>query len=391
MKPISYEDLTALQSGLPPDDPELLELLTVPNAWLDLMKSYCLDQVIASGGSKVKILHGGAATGKSHFLRSLQIYAEHNGYFAVNLDLSQVDFHLTDSMAFYQAIAAELDLDLLEKVVIAKILGKLGYAVADFESFGGVLTDYLREQEGSDFAQAKKEIRNCLNSITNSIELDFSFRKFLHVFMEAAVEKNTHIIQIAQEWIKGEKLERPDRTSSILYESLAKHNARSWFYSLVEIIKFMGYKGVVVCMDQFEAILPKSEAKVLYTTMKRNDCYQFLRQLIDDLDFFRNVLFIISGRSEIVTNEHYGLPSYHALWMRIQPGFSQSAYLNYYADLVDADLIFMDLQKSNLLNQLREQMDNLGVRNTLENTGRYNSDKPEYKNFKDLIRDTIFQ
>jgi len=391
MRQFSTEDINALQSGLPPDDPELLEMLTVPNDWLSLMKSYCLDQVIASGGSKVKILYGSTATGKSHFLRSLTIYAEQNGYFVVNIDLAQVGFHLTDSVALYRAIAAELDLDTLRRVVLEKILGKLGYAAVDFASFGGVLTDYLCEMEGSDYAQAKKEIRNCINSIVNSMELDFSFRKFLYVYMEAVVERNNDLIQITHEWIKGIKLERTARSGSFLYESLAKNNARSWLYSLVEILKFIGYKGVVVCMDQFESILPKSEAKVFYTAMRRNDCYQFLRQLIDDLDFFRNVLFIISGRSEIVTNELHGLPSYHALWMRIQPGFNQSLYLNNYADLMDADLIFMDMQQKRLLNKLKNTMNLLGIRQQKQDASTNYSEQPEYRNFKDLIRDRQYQ
>jgi len=220
------------------------------------------------------------------------------------------------------------------------------------------------------------------------MELDFSFRKFLHIFMEAVVDRNMEVIHSAQSWIRGEKLERTYRVNSLLYETLSKHNARSWLYSLIEILKMIGYKGMMVCIDQLEAILPKAEAKVFYTAMKRNDCYQFLRQLIDDLDFFHNVLFIISGRSEIVSSEKYGLPSYHALWMRIQPGYNQTNYLNSYADLIDADLLFRDIQQRGQLDRLKELMYEMKIPSTDSRETNRSHSHPEYKNYYDLIQNS---
>lgn len=389
MTRIEKQDLEALQKGFPPQSPDLIEHLTVSNAWLDLMKHYCLEQVIAQGGSKVKILHGGKATGKSHFLQDLKVYAQREGFFVVDLDLSRIGFHLTDSVAFYKAIAAEVDLDRLEAALTAQILGKLGYDPEDFTSFGGALTEYLRAREKSDPAEAKKDIRTCVHKIANSLELDFAFRKFLHMFMEAVVEKDLEFKEIARSWIRGDKIDRPHKTLSHLYETLAKHNARSWLYSLMEVIKFMGYKGVVILLDQFEAILPKSEAVVYYTPLKRSDVYQLIRQLIDDLDFFRNILILISGNTEILENEKHGLQSYHALWMRIQPGFLQMPQLNVYADLIDADLIFRDLQQGGKLQQLKDKLRDLGVRASAEGSNGINPAGPEYRNFKDLLQDQI--
>ncbi|MDD2228406.1 MAG: DUF2791 family P-loop domain-containing protein [Candidatus Cloacimonetes bacterium] len=379
------EDLEALQGGFPPKDPDLIEYLTVPNEWLELMKNYCLNQVIAAGGSKVKILYGGKATGKSHFLQALKVHAAREGFFAIDLDISQISFHLTDSVAFYKAVVAQVDLEKLEETLSSKILDKLGYNLQDFTSFGGALMDYLCEREQSNPEQAKKDIRTCVHSIVNSLELEFSFRKFMHMFMEAVVEKDKDFMAIARDWIRGEKIASPYKRSSMLHETLAKHNARSWLYSLVEILKFMGYKGVIILLDQFEAILPKSEAVVHYTPMRRNDVYELIRQLIDDMDFFPNTLIVISGSREIFEDEKHGLASYHALWMRIQPGFEQLQNLNVYSDLIDSDLIFHNMQLNGQMEPLKQKLLELGVQPPYAADDRETNRGFDYQNFRELL------
>lgn len=381
----SREDIAVLQSGLPPSAPELLEYLTVPNDWLDLMKSYCLEQVIANGGSKVKILYGSEATGKTHFIKSLGIHAQREGFFVIDLDVSEISFPLTDSVAFYKAVVSQVDLSKLELTLSSKILDQLGYSLQDFNSFGGVLMDFLCEREDSNPTQARKEIRTCVHNIVNSLELEFSFRKFMHMFMEAVVERDQEFLTIARNWIRGEKIENAYKRSSMLYETLAKPNARSWLYSLIEIIKFMGYKGVIILLDQFESIMPQSTSIVHYTTMKRNDVYQLIRQLIDDLDFFRNTLILIAGGRELFEDEKHGLASYHALWMRIQQGFEQMQDVNIYSDLIDSDMLFFNLQQKGELALHRQKLLDLGIQPQV--TTKYIEPNPSlyWQNFRELL------
>lgn len=357
----SQSDLELLREGNPPRDPELLRHLTVNNEWLQVMKDYCLDQVVAAGGSKVKILFGSSGTGKSHFINDIRVSAEERGFYAISIDLARTGYRLTDAVALYRALAADLDLDALEQALGALLLKHLGYEPNQWEEHGGSLSDFLCEYEGADLPEARKHIRTCIHEIVNPLELDFAFRKFLHSFMEAVAERDKDFKDIAKAWLRGEKVERTNKSATRLYETLARHNARGWTYSLTEIIKLMGYKGVLLLIDQFEAILPQSEALVHYTPLKRKDIYEFLRQLIDDLDFFKNILVIVCGDKTIIEDEKNGLQSYHALWMRIQPGFEQQPRLNVYADLIDADLIYRDLISASDLESLRVKLRELGV------------------------------
>ena len=70
--------------------------------------------------------------------------------------------------------------------------------------------------------------------------------------------------------------------------------------------------------------------------MKREDTYESIRQLIDDIDSMRNILFAYSFDRELLDDENAGLKSYQALWMRIQNEIV-GEHFNRFADMVDLD------------------------------------------------------
>ncbi|MCB5270430.1 MAG: ATP-binding protein [Candidatus Cloacimonetes bacterium] len=356
---ISHDDLSALQKGLPPADDQLIRHLCIEHEWLDLMQDYCLEQVIAQGGSKVKILHGKSATGKSHYLKYLRAQAKQSGYFVLYLNLMELPFFLSDPVQLYKAVVEHFGTTALAKTLSLQILSELGHNYADFENYPGTLTEFICEWENAIPHDAKRQLRTAINNVVNKIGVDFSFRKFLHIFSEAVVEKDTITEGLASAWLKGDKIERSSRVQSSLYETLNKSNARIWLYSLTELILISGFKGVVILLDQIEAILPRSGSQMRYTPMRRNDVYELFRQLIDDLDFFHHTLFLIAGDDEILDNERYGLQSYHALWMRIQPGFYRGEALNPYADLIDANEILAEATRKGEITKLAEKLQEL--------------------------------
>ncbi|MDZ4121306.1 MAG: BREX system ATP-binding domain-containing protein [Candidatus Cloacimonadaceae bacterium] len=356
---LTAEDLVALQKGLPPDSDELIKHLCIENDWLRLMQDYCLNQVVAVGGSKVKILHGSQGTGKSHYLQYLRHIASQSRYFALYLNLNELDFFLSDPVQLYKTVVAGFRTERLQETMSRLIIKELGHPYEDFELYQGNLVNFLCDKENATPPEANSEIRKAINRVVNHIGVDFSFRKFLHVFSEAVVMKDMQTIELAAEWLKGEKIGRTSKTQSSLYEVLNKSNARIWLYSLIELILLSGYKGLVILIDQLEAILPQSGSRMHYTPLRRNDVYELLRQLIDDLDFFHHTLIMIAGNEEVLHNERYGLQSYHALWMRIQPGFTRHGLLNPYADLLDADIMFAEAAMNGALSKLSAQIKEL--------------------------------
>ena len=70
--------------------------------------------------------------------------------------------------------------------------------------------------------------------------------------------------------------------------------------------------------------------------MKREDTYESIRQLIDDIDSMKNIMFAYAFDRELMDNENAGLKSYQALWMRIQNEIVGERF-NRFADMVDLD------------------------------------------------------
>ena len=107
--------------------------------------------------------------------------------------------------------------------------------------------------------------------------------------------------------------------------------------SLAEVIRMGGYSGLFVAIDDLEILTSRSSLEpVHYTKMKREDTYESIRQLIDDIDSMKNIMFVYAFDRELIDNENAGLKSYQALWMRIQNEIV-GEHFNRFSDMVDLD------------------------------------------------------
>lgn len=356
MKPIKSTDISKLKQGLPPQSEELIQYMCIENEWLRLMESYTIKQVVLNGGSKLKILHGASGTGKSHFMRYLGIKAQDAGMMLCFLDIKEAEFFLSDPVELYKAVVADFDTSRLKDELQRLILAELGYDIEGLRLSGLDLPEYLMHKEGAIAQEAHKNIRKAINTVIGKYEVDFAFRKFLHVLSEALILNKENTIEIAETWLRGEKIHRADKVSSNLFETLNRSNARIWLYSLIELILLSGYTGLAIVVDQLEAILPNSGARLRYTPMRRNDVYELFRQLIDDLDFFHHTLILVAAEDEVLYNEKQGFESYPALWMRIQPGFIRHERQNPYADFIDANLLFAEALQGGEITRLAQKI-----------------------------------
>lgn len=92
-----------------------------------------------------------------------------------------------------------------------------------------------------------------------------------------------------------------------------------------------------VSVDDLEILVSRSSLEAVhYTKMKREDTYESIRQLIDDIDSMKNIMFVYAFDRELIDNENAGLKSYQALWMRIQNEIVGERF-NRFADVVDLD------------------------------------------------------
>ena len=98
-----------------------------------------------------------------------------------------------------------------------------------------------------------------------------------------------------------------------------------------------GYSGLFVTIDDMEILISRSSLETVhYTKVKREDTYESIRQLIDDIDSMKYLMFVYAFDRELLDNENAGIKSYQALWMRIQNEIV-GEHFNRFADMVDMD------------------------------------------------------
>ncbi len=329
-------DIEALLSGQPPVNQELLTGMTLGrDRWLDYLREHYLTNYIADGGSKVKVLVGGVGTGKTHLLRSGLQDAQTQDYQTVYL--SARDYRLNDLPGFYRAIVQQLDKERLVSGLCQLVTKKLGYGQYDDSD---QILSLLIEDQGLTRDLAVHEIKRAIGLTLRDVDFGSSFRAFAYsVISNRLISGNEDSVRLALKWLSGEKLERHQKQSTLLYERLQKPNARYWLNSLIRLLHLAGMTGLVVAIDDLEVMTERhpETRRFRYTANAIKDTCELFRQIIDDVELLDHFLLLLAGRREMIDDDRRGFKSYEALWMRLQTGLLPIEKFNPLSDIVDTD------------------------------------------------------
>lgn len=336
------EAMALLRAGEPPDNRELLEKLTVGVDFVtDFWKEKYLEEYIREGGSKIKFVTGRRGSGKTHFLQVMTLRAQDSGYLTVNCSAKTT--WLNDFKEIYARILSGIDFQDLLRRCGDKIAEGLGFRREELPQ-GVSFVDYLSGAGLLD-AITKREIRTQLNTlflqnpwIDNNFGIACSLLAGSVLGYPPLEEHNKEQLML---WLQGDKtVPLPVlRRLGLFPCRITKYNARHMLRSLLEVVTLAGYTGLVVTVDDLEMLMNKNSVEeIRYTKLKREDAYESIRELIDEIDSLKHVLFLFAFDSKLAENETEGLKSYQALWMRIQNEVT-SGRLNRFTDILDLDAL----------------------------------------------------
>ena len=337
---VNAEDLRLLRQGKPPAGLDaLMELTCGLDSLTDFLQEHYLQQYISQGGSKIKFVTGRPGSGKTHFARYLAECAASMGYLTVSFSAREVWLH--DFREVYLEILRQCDLERVLSGCAAQIIRELGYSPADIPQ-GRSFMDFLAERGEGD-ALSKGEIRGALRRyFTKNPLLDNCFGACCslltggmlgHPVLEPA---NRELILAYLHGDKAVKLSQM-RALGLSPSGITRYNARHLLRSLAELVHLGGWQGLFVGIDDMEILLQRApESAIRYTKLRREDTYESIRQLIDDIDSMRYLFFLLCFDRELMDNDNYGLKSYQALWLRIQNEVVSTRF-NRFADIIDLD------------------------------------------------------
>lgn len=331
----------ALVEGKVPSDGAALRAITVGTDKIAAFwRDRYLREYIPAGGSKIKFLTGKKGSGKSHLLALLSLDSAEEGYATVNI--SARDVKLNDITNLFTAVVSSFDLSEIAKGIAKAIASELGYDISESERKGQTLFSWL-EDAGELDGYLKQEFRTSVKKkLTGNPRIDANLGNAFGILTGEAlgsIEPDKASKEVLRRWLTADKTLKLSEIKPLGLApcKISKTNARGMLSSFAEILRLSGKKGLFVAVDDLDALLNTSSLeKVRYTKMQRDDTYECIRQLIDDIDNFRYSMFVFAFDKSLETNERFGLKTYQALWMRIQNEIL-SDRVNLFSDLLDLD------------------------------------------------------
>ena len=319
---MSPDDCELLMKGEPPMSGELLRSLSAGvNFITDFLSEEYLDAYISLGGSKIKFITGNQGSGKSHCLRLFLSEAAARRYKVVSLSARSSWIH--DFKEIYAGILAAVDITACLERCAQNVVKEMGYAPEAIPA-GTSFADYLAGQDLFD-PVTRRELRSQINGMlfkNPRIDKNFAICAGLMtggILGHPSLEPSSR--ELLMSWLSGTKGVRMTalRKLGLSPSRITRHNARHMLRSLVEVIRMAGFSGLVVGIDDMEILAGSSSLEeIRYTKMRREDAYESIRELIDEIDTLNHVMFVFAFNRDLMDNETAGLKSYQALWMRIQ-------------------------------------------------------------------------
>jgi hypothetical protein len=104
-------------------------------------------------------------------------------------------------------------------------------------------------------------------------------------------------------WLQSEKgIRIPQlRKLGLSPARITKYNARHMLRSLVQVLRIAGYTGLAIGVDDLEILTSVSSLEeIRYTKMRREDAYESIRELIDEIDTLSQIMFVFAFDKDLL-------------------------------------------------------------------------------------------
>ena len=287
------------------------------DGWLDVIRREYVDSFIPESGSAVRVVVGDddvlAGAGQR-----LAAAAEEAGLTVVRIDTATVKLHMLHQ-AFY-AIAAAVDWRAVAQARLRSLVAEAGYETPD-----GPLPNLAALAEANGVAPVL--LRTTLQQqITRSVwedgRLAHDFRKAMIGLLDSCLADHAEPVGAGViAWLRGELRSLKDVREAQIGARIGRQNARAMLVSLCHWLRSCGHRGVFVLLDTRQLLLERREIGhgLAYSPAAVMDCYEVLRQVIDDTEEFEGLLLVALGSPRLINDDvpRRSLTQYTALKMRV--------------------------------------------------------------------------
>jgi hypothetical protein len=286
--------------------------------WLAPIRREYLETFIPDGGGAVRFVVADDATRPALHAR-LAAAAADAGLSMIRIDTATTRLHMLHFVFF--AITKELDWENLVQTRLESLVADAGYRWPQ----PGRRTSLASLAEAN--AVAPPLLRTTLQQhITRAVwedgRLAQDFRKAMIALLDARLADDKDALRDGVlDWLGGELRSLKSVRDAQIGARIGRHNARAMLMSLCHWLRSCGHRGLVLLLDIRRLTRERREILegVAYSTAAVMDCYEVLRQVIDDCEHFEGLFLVAVGDARLINDDapKRALTQYTALKMRV--------------------------------------------------------------------------
>jgi hypothetical protein len=291
-----------------------------PEEWVAIVGAEYLATYVRAGGAAVKFAAASTDAGRAALRERLAAAAADHGFQAASLDAGEVRLHLIDRL--FHAVARQVDWDSLTRAYLEGLLRARGLRMpAGAEPLA---VARLAELNAAPELLLRADLQRTLeHELFEDYAMSREFRLAMLQLCLAQLDPtdNPALEAAVKAWLRGELRLLSEIKRALIFQRIARHNARHLLFSLAHWLQLAGKRGLVLILDvarYAEAVRPAERgAGNYYSTSATMDLYELLRQLIDATDEARACFVGVLVGPDFLQDDRRGVRSYQALYFRI--------------------------------------------------------------------------
>lgn len=305
--------------------------------WLDTVRKEYLQDFIRRGGAAVKFVVPMEEIGHDQLRDELHRAAEEEGFFFAFVDAASTKIHMIDKL--FHEVARQVDWDGLAYSFVTQIFKENKYELPTAPDEFNLEQIALRNKREEKLL--RKELNTWLEeAIYRDFEMSQEFRLAMIRLCMAQLDPggaSPYLSNAVKEWLRGELGLISTLKEALIFQKVARHNARHMLFSLAHWLKLIGKSGLVLSLDISRYLMsrPKDSADSFYYSAPATlDAYELLRQFVDGTDELECCFIAVLTSREFLTDEKRGLNRYDALKLRIWDEVRDKHRQNPFASLI---------------------------------------------------------
>ena len=296
-------------------------MYTTKKEWIDMIRGEYLHNFIKRGGAAVKFCVPVEDFDHNQLLTLLRKTSEEENYIFTSVDAVSTKIHMIDKL--FHEVARQIDWDDLSHAFIKKIFTQNDYQLPkQHEDFN---LQNIAEINNREEMFLRKELRSSLEKeIFHDFEMSQEFRiAMIRLCLNQldTAGPSVYLSNAVKEWLRGELRLISTLKEALIFQKIARHNARHMLFSLAHWLRVNGKSGLVLVLNITRYLISTRSKDpddgFFYSAPAVLDAYELLRQFIDGTDEMEGLLVIVLASKEFLNDDKRGLRGYDALKLRI--------------------------------------------------------------------------